>query len=187
MSDNFDTMFDGDSKKVQQEGNMLEFARFCFTKVYILLLCLMVVGFVVGGVVVGVSFDKMTREPSGYAFLGGLIGLIIGILIALWKNGETIVLLSIGENIQKIAQKMDAISNTGTPQETMVAQEQLQTPVPAAPPPAPQTAPQAEISAVAPPSDPLSEISADERLTALLKEVPVEKLQALIDIKSVRT
>lgn len=123
MSDNLDTLFEADNQKARSGNSTIEFVRVLFTNVYALLLWLIVIGCTVGGYQIGKMMEDASRGQAKYAVLGGLIGLIVGVCFAIWKGGKTAVLLSIGENIRKIAEKMDTTCGTDTQQKTTVGEE----------------------------------------------------------------
>jgi len=124
MNDNFDTLIETRDKKTQTSRNTLEFVRFWFAKFFVLSLWLVVIGCLVAGLGIGKDFGKADYQGGGYALLGGLIGLVIGVIIAIMVGGVTATFLSIAENIQKIAQKVDTTCSATTPQKIMPPQEQ---------------------------------------------------------------
>lgn len=127
MSDNLDTMFEGDTPKgtsAVKENDTLAFVRFCFTKLVVLSLWLIVIGTTAAGAMIGRASAERSTDLDWYALLGGLLGLVVGVFIAIWNGGVIAVFLKIEENTRKIVQAMNAASSTGVPQKTTAPQEQ---------------------------------------------------------------
>jgi len=148
---------------------MLELVRKSFKQVFTLLLWLIVISSVVAGLCGGYGVSRETDEQVIYALLGGVMGLVAGLLAAIATGGLIATFLKMEEHLQEISEKLDSTCGTYAPRKKTVVQE----------PPKPS-------EPFVPPPDPMAEINADARLAALLKEMPLEKLQTLANAKSMR-
>ena len=105
-------------------GGILEFVRFWFTKLVVLILWLTVIGSVVSGAGAGYMLGRLACGEDYrvmgilisplVSWLGGSIGLAVGVFTIILWGGLISTYLSIAENLQKIAQKMDILCDRDT-------------------------------------------------------------------------
>ena len=93
-------------------GFTVELIRNCFPWVFAAMFWLTVIGGMAGGAKTAQSlYDAFSRygdNEAGAMVLGGLIGLVVGFLGAVWGGGVVATLLKMDKNLQYLADKEKA-------------------------------------------------------------------------------
>ena len=90
-------------------GFTVELIRTCFPWMFAFMFWLTVIGGMIGGAKVAQGlYPRNYDDEIGTLVVGGLIGLVVGFITAVWANGVVATLLKMDRNLQYLADKEKA-------------------------------------------------------------------------------